>query len=604
MCGIFGVLDNKSEVDIFKLRKISELLSHRGPDDEGYFLASSNAGDQNYYKGEVSSASLNLNNISNAVGSINLALLHRRLSIIDLTDSGHQPMNYADRFTIILNGEIYNYLEIKNELKAKGYTFKSESDTEVVLAAFMEWGNDCMKRFNGMWAFAIWDRKENKLLLSRDRFGVKPLYYYNKNGVFIFCSEIKGIRAYLGNNISIRPKAIAKFLEIGEYTVGEDDETMFCDIKQLLPGHNIIIRNTSINIINYWKLNIKEGKNSLEKNIEEFKELFYDSIKLRLRSDVEVGSCLSGGIDSSSIVSFTSSKFNKRLHTFSIIWPGEKCDESKFVAFVNNRHNCYAHAFRPELENVLDIIDKVTWYQELPLATGSLIAQWFVMREAKKEGIKVLLDGQGADEVTAGYPRFIRSFLNEMILGLTFKQIIDNKNLLFQYGYSLRSLMSIFKSIMNYKLGYENERRFFTSLNSHLKYELEEYCLPTLLHYEDRNSMAHSVESRVPFLDYRLVEFLFSVSADQKIGKSRTKYILLESMKEYLPPEIYNRRNKIGFETPIEKYLKENEIYKNFNWLKDISINNYADKRHQNNISGFENKFKYYALSRFLTLYS
>jgi asparagine synthase (glutamine-hydrolysing) len=604
MCGIFGIINGKESIDITKLQEVSKALRHRGPDDEGYLLTSTNKKTYHSYKGDISPQSLILPHISTANGNYNIAFLHRRLSIIDLSDTGHQPMSYAERYWIILNGEIYNYLEIKEELLKKGYSFKSSSDTEVVLAAYIEWGKDCVLRFNGMWAFVLWDCKENSFLLSRDRFGVKPLYYYFKNNVFIFCSEIKGIRTYLNNNILINSESVNKFLDIGEFSIGEIDDTMFYDIKQLLPGHNIIFKENSLKIIKYWNLELKETTNTIEENIEIFKELFLNSIKLRLRSDVEVGSCLSGGIDSSSIVSYASSKFNRKMHTFSIIWPGEKCDESFYIDTVNKKYDCTAHAFKPELNDVLEIIDKVIWHQELPLATGSLLAQWFVMRKANKEGIKVLLDGQGADEVLAGYPRFIRSFLNEMILGFSFKTILENKELLRQYGYSTKSYLSVFKTLIFNKLFKQNNNNIFKSLNDNLKSEMEISCLPSLLHYEDRNSMAHSIESRVPFLDFHLVEFLFSIPASQKIKNSRTKFILINAMKDYLPPEIYNRRDKIGFETPIEKYLQGNKSYANYDWTKDKVLKNYNAQNNLRQFNEIEKKFKYFSLSCFLTLYS
>jgi asparagine synthase (glutamine-hydrolysing) len=603
MCGIFGIIDSNECIDILKLQKISKTLSHRGPDDEGFLLGIVANKFYKPFKGDNSPDAVQLPHISTSNLSFNFALLHRRLSIIDLSSLGHQPMNYDDRYWIVLNGEIYNYKEIRETLITKGYDFHSETDTEVVLVAFVEWGENCVNLFNGMWAFAIWDNKENSLFISRDRFGVKPLYYYYKNEKLIFCSEIKGIREYY-SNINIRQDAITDYLQFGEFRTGKNDNTFFEGVKQLEPGQNFVFRNKNIRTSKYWNLEIKLISNSIANIIGDFKELFYDSIKLRLRSDVEVGACLSGGLDSSSIVSYASSKFDKQFHTFSIIWPGEQCDESEYIRYVNEKYDTFSHSFMPDLSNVLEVIDKVIWHQELPIPTGSILAQWFVMEKAKNTDIKVLLDGQGADEVLAGYPRFIKSFINEMLLKGNPHPMINNYALLRQYKYSAKSFSAILRDLAKYKFFRQLGERNFISLSEHQKDELEVNCIPTLLHYEDRNSMAHSVESRLPFLDYRLVEFLFTISSEQKIRNSRMKYILVESMQDFLPEPVYLRRDKIGFETPIEKYLELNKQYYNYDWKKDKLIEEYMVNNPFQRFNYQNKKFKIYSLSRFLSLFS
>jgi len=577
MCGIFGVISN-IEIDNQKLKNVSQVISYRGPDDEGMLLF--NPGDSNFsqFIGDETIPAIKFQNINQAK-HFNAAFLHRRLSIIDLSPTGHQPMSYNnEKLWITYNGEVYNYIEIRDELSLKGYKFFTQSDTEVILAAYQEWGADCVNHFNGMWAFAIWDSINQTIFLSRDRVGVKPLYYYFSGGQFIFCSEIKGIKTYIENKLTLNQKKIYEYLIRGQIFVGESEDTIFEEIKQLMPGSNLIFtQNKKISIDKYWSLNLNKNKLSFNENKERFSELFLQSIKYRLRSDVEVGSCLSGGLDSSSLVSFASKKFNKKFHTFSAIWPGEKCDESFFVEKVNNKYQCYPNAFSPNLDKIIDVIDKEIWYQELPLSGSSLLAQWFVMEQAKRKNIKVLLDGQGADEILSGYPFYLPAYINEMIYSFKWKELYKYYPSLRKNNYNLKWFLNLQKyrfiapfrkavfpiksALLNkYEFGTKHHNGYrCTNLPEFLKYQIEKTNLPMLLHYEDRNSMAHSVESRVPFLDYNLVEFAVNIPTEQKINGTLTKIILREAMKDYLPEEVYNRTDKIGFSTPIEQKLFQHD---------------------------------------------
>lgn len=621
MCGIFGIID-KTEIKIKNLKSVSKVISHRGPDDEGFLLFNINEQRYKQYSGEDTIPELCYPTI-NEVQNFNAAFLHRRLSIIDLSASGHQPMSYnANKFWITYNGEVYNYLEIKAELLGKGYKFITQSDTEVILAAYQEWGYDCVNHFNGMWAFAIWDSLSNSIFLSRDRVGVKPLYYYNNNGQFIFSSEIKGIREYLDKKLTFSEKKIYEYLLRGQIFVGESEDTLFEEVKQLMPGSNLVLRQNKISIDKYWRLVLSKNKLSFSDNVERFSELFLQSIKYRLRSDVEVGSCLSGGLDSSSLVSFASKKLNKRFHTFSAIWPGEKCDESFYVDKVNNHYNCYPNAFTPDLNNIVEVIDKEIWHQEIPLAGSSLLAQWFVMEKAKQKNIKVLLDGQGADEILSGYPFYLTPYINEMIYSFKWKELYKHYPSLRKNNYNLKWFISLQKyrfispfrkSVFPVHRNLAGKYKFNTkphngyicsSLPEFLKYQIELTGLPVLLHFEDRNSMAHSVESRVPFLDYKLLEFAVSIPTEQKIHGTLTKVILREAMKDYLPEEIYNRTDKIGFSTPIEHNLFKigNELY---NYCLD-KINN-SDIYHMDFIEpdqiSSQNIFGIYSLAKFLEIW-
>ena len=624
MCGIFGIVNLSDNININKLKEVSKVLQHRGPDDEGHFLASSVRNSGQSYKGDFSPLSLVLPHISSAECNSDIALLHRRLSIIDLSDSGHQPMCYADRYWITLNGEIYNYPEIKEELVKKGYNFKSTSDTEVVLAAYMEWGEECVNKFNGMWAFAIWDRKINSFFLSRDRFGVKPLYYYYTKSIFIFCSEIKGIRCYLDGSLSLDVKQVLRFLDRGEYMEGESEDSFFEGVKQLMPGNNLVLENNNLKVHKYYNLKILPNRNSLPDNIESLRNLFGESIKYRLRSDVEVGACLSGGIDSSSIVSYGTSLFNKNFNTFSATWPGENIDESFYIDKVNKKWNFSAHTFNPDLTDLLSTIDKEIWHQEMPLSGSSLLAQWFVMEQAKKANIKVLLDGQGADEVLAGYPHYIPAYINDLFVNLRWRELYSHNselsingfgplyatkaqlyNLLIRKNYApffpIRPILS--NEYINTKKYIAPSR--FNSLAELQKYEIEKNTLLPLLHIEDRNSMAHSIESRLPFLDYRMVEFCINIPAEQKIRGANTKFILREAMKSFLPPEVYNRRDKIGFATPLEgKYFSYGREFNEFaiGYIKKSAFwnMNLINKDYLNNNTPPNNLFALYTLARFI----
>lgn len=569
------------EINPGKLDKISKLLSHRGPDDEGFLLFNLKNRTHLPATGDDSIPLIGFPRIHSIPSMFSSAFCHRRLSIIDLSPSGHQPLSYNEnKLWIILNGEIYNYVELKEELLRKGYYFKSKTDTEVILASYLEWGEKCIEHFNGMWAFAIWDQEKKIIFLSRDRLGVKPLYYFFHNNSFIFSSEVKGIWSYLDKILTLNEFAMYKFALRGEVYVGEDDTTLFNEVKQLLPGYNLIYNEQSVEIYPYWKLKRVRNYSSFKDNVERFKELFQSSIAYRLRSDVEVGSCLSGGLDSSSIVSYGSDKFHKRFHTFSAIWPGEPCDESFFINKVNEKWQCCPYSFTPNLDNLLELIEKEVWHQEIPLSGPSVLAQWSVIEKAKKNDITVLLDGQGADEILGGYPVYLSTYVREMITRFKWMELIKYRNSLKLNNFYLKQLaMTLYNrhlpdSIYKIPLSNKFQQRFnhietrldtkFLRLTDYLITEIQHSTLPLLLHLEDRNSMAHSVEARVPFLDYRLVEFCVNIPSEQKIHGGLSKIILREAMQDHIPTEILNRKDKIGFDTPIEaKYLvKKGQFHK------------------------------------------
>ena len=612
MCGIFGIIQNQ-RINPANLTSVSSILSHRGPDDEGYLLINSENKDTIQAKGNDTPKGIAYPDVMSITSGFNAAFLHRRLSIIDLSNAGHQPLSYENtRLWIVFNGEIYNYIEIKEELHNKGYLFNTNTDTEVILAAYIEWGQDCVNKFNGIWAFAIYDKTENHFFLSRDRVGVKPLYYYNKNNIFIFSSEIKAIRKYLQNQLPLNKDKIVEYLTLGQIFVGNDENTFFKDVKQISPGNNLIYKNEILKFSKYWNLNMIPNKFSPEDNVDKFKELFEQSIRLQFRSDVEVGSCLSGGIDSSSIVSLASSLFEKQLHTFSAIWPGENIDESFFIEKVNTQYKCKSHAFEPNINNIFDLIDKELWHLETPLSGASLLAQWAVFESIKKNSIKVVLDGEGSDEILAGYPKYIITYLNELIYSFKWLEIIKHHKNLQDNGYSLFSILRLQKDklILNkFNIRFQDFPLKYTTLKDFLIQDITKYALPTLLQDKDRNSMAHSVEARVPFLDHNLIEFAISIPVEQKIHGANTKVILKEAMRNILPKEIYQRTDKIGFATPIEKrlFFPGSEHFETITQLvKNTELTDIirTEKFDLNKTFNYRKDFCMYNLARFLQIWS
>jgi len=557
MCGIAGLVDLKQskEDNISTLDVMLKTQHHRGPDDTQYWT------DDHIFLG------------------------HNRLSIIDLTEGGRQPM-HLDTYSLVFNGEIYNYKEIREELKKYGHVFRSASDSEVILHAYKQWHEQCVQKFIGMWAFAIWDSKTKTLFASRDRFGIKPFYYIQEGDVFYFASEIKTLKQCRVFSSELNMAQVSRGLQLGwiEY----HDETYFTKIKSLPAAGNLILNGASVAITRYW--NIETGKYtklSFEEKRFRFQELFADSIRLHLRSDVPVASCLSGGIDSSSIVSMVQ-KLNPGLSykTFSIYYEGKgDVDERPFVQEVINKYpDIEPHYYSPTDEEVRDHFDRALYHADVPATGSSFLSQYFLMKMISENGIRVVLDGQGADEYLGGYMhsfyRLISGMLSRMDLVEALRETINvNRRLgndIFKTSAHLgKSMLSLFKNEQwLYGFEYRNYYPFLVdTMKDTAPFELKNVpgtrldqflynlvfttSLPSLLHYEDRNSMAFSIESRVPFLDHRLVEFCFTLTDEDKIRRGETKFILREAMKGIIPDAIYNRKDKKGFVTPGEnKWLR------------------------------------------------
>lgn len=547
MCGICGIVNfNGQPVTASSIEAMMVKMKHRGPDDEGVFIKE------------------------------NLGLGHVRLSIIDLSKAGHQPMMSDDeRYTLTYNGEIYNYLELRQELK-HDFVFRTETDSEVLINAYRKWGEECLNKFNGMFAFVIYDKLNDEFFGARDRFGVKPFYYFKSSDTFIFASDIPPILTSNKYSPSVNKKVTYDYLVFGR--TDQSEETFFNEIKKLQHGHCFRIKNGLFTIKRWYKLKVNINEQNKFNQIENFLSLFTDSLKLRLRSDVPVGVCLSGGLDSSSIVGILKNKLNyNNINTFSAVYEKhENVNESNFIDLLKpyTKINNY---IKPTSNSFLqDIYDLIEAHSE-PFSTSAIYAQYKVMQLAQGK-VKVLLDGQGADELLAGYHYFYGFYFKELIksfsifklLSEIYSSIILTKS---AYGLitSLYFMLPPFftESIMRSKKEFlsvdflskhkgstiteslYSSQNLNASLLNHFEYKLEH-----LLKWEDRNSMWFSIESRIPFLDYRLVEYLFSLPASSKINQGKTKSLLRNSMKNLIPELIIKRTDKIGFATPESVWLR------------------------------------------------
>lgn len=580
MCGITGIINfNKKPISFKTLVKMTEIVRHRGPDDQGIVVFNPKVSDGKLGVVEYKKLRPEIEDKSRCGFSVGLG--HTRLSIIDLSDRGHQPMsNRNGSLWIVYNGEIYNYLEIRTELISKGYTFRSDTDTEVIINAYQEWGPDCLSRFNGMWALAIWDRRRRSLFCARDRFGVKPFYYYLNENVFVFASEIKQILECEEYRRHPNEKIIYDYLVIG--LEDHTSETFFKDIYQLRGGEyaTVSLEKRTFEKKRFYNLSkVCVTKHKESEYYAEFKELFIDSVNLRLKSDVPVGSCLSGGLDSSAVVSVGSalSKKNgdKPFNTFTACWDSEKIDERKYAEAVVASSGASGNYIYPSSEELAQDLAKLIWHQEEPFGSLSIFAQWSVMKAVRAKEIPVLLDGQGGDEVFLGYERYYAWFLMDLLKQAKFARFVSEmtlsaknskltqKELILFYVYfnfnQVRALHLHRKAKPYLKMDFLRSyniseqlnilRRIKTVLDLQVS-EIQEIQLSHLLKYTDRNSMAFSIENRLPFLDYRLVEFALGVPSEYKIRNGWTKNLIREGMWGIIPENIRMRKNKLGFEVP------------------------------------------------------
>ena len=606
MCGISAIINsgkNSSCSPRASIEAMTAVIRHRGPDDEGFAVFSDGA-EPALFGGERTPDSVLTSSFpyspsarcaSIEADNVRLALGHRRLSILDLSPAGHQPMCTSDRrYWIVYNGEVYNYRELRDELEAAGHTFSTGTDTEVVLHAYAEWGRDCLSRFNGMFAFVLLDREAGTIFAARDRFGVKPLYYwFSPGGCLAFASEIKQFTVLPGWQARLNHQRAFDYLAYS--FLDHTDETMFAGVMQLRGGQAVEARIDEIDgtlpVYRWYDFQPERSRLAYADACARFRELFSDSVRLRLRADVSIGSCLSGGLDSSSIVCVANDLLRdsgpaEPQRTFSATSDVRRFDESDYIATVVEERGLEAHFTCPSVDDLLDQLDRIIWHQDEPFGSTSIYAQWSVFGLAARTGMKVMLDGQGADEQLCGYHTFFPARYADLFLGGRWLRLRRELELARErYGYPVRqsAIEMAFFAMPDRVRRPIQQARFGEMLTpswidtdlldaplrpsdllpqSHgtraLSYsQLFHTSLPMLLHWEDRSSMAHSIESRVPFLDYRLVEFVVGLPGDYKLADCRTKQVLRDGMKGVLPETIRERQDKIGFATAEVEWVRQ-----------------------------------------------
>jgi asparagine synthase (glutamine-hydrolysing) len=504
----------------------------------------------------------------------------RRLSILDLSEAGRQPMNLpgADLW-IVFNGEIYNYLELRSEL-ASDRRLSTGTDTEVLLAAYEKWGVDCLKRFNGMFAFAIWDGPRRRLFLARDRFGEKPLYYLHDRGRFVFASELKQFLEDHDFDREIDRSALADFLLSS--VQDHDERTFFRKVKQLPPAHWMELDVESGELSGphrYWMPHIADDLDaSGDREFEEkLRFLLEDSIRLRLRSDVRVGVCLSGGLDSTTICSLAAFQVQDpvSLSAYTMAFPGHPQDEAKLAACAANRSRVRHVQGALDASSVWEQLQEFVYFQDGPTRGVSNLASWQIFKTARADGAIVLLNGQGGDELLAGYDKFYFFWLQILLArGRWLRFAAAAAGYLHQNGLSKwnyadgRRYFPVFlrkKAVGTWQLGLPEFRNDAAaeidigsgaSLNERLWKDLTQFSLPCLLHWEDRNSMAAGTEARLPFLDHRLAEAVLATSAQTKLRNGYAKHSLRRAMADLLPAEVCWAKKKRGFDTPAKRWFE------------------------------------------------
>jgi asparagine synthase (glutamine-hydrolysing) len=565
MCGIAGIISsNSSLISNERIASATQCIRHRGPEGEGIWLNDERK----------------------------TAFGHLRLSIIDLSKEAAQPMQYAGRYCIVHNGELYNYIEIKEQLRQKGYQFHSQSDTEVIVAAYDAWGNECLQRFNGMFAFAIWDEQEKKLFAARDRFGEKPFFFFYDEEQLLFASEIKSLWS-MGVNKDVNLAMLYNFLTIG-YTSnpGDPQETFYRNIHKLPAASFLVytLADGQLQIEKYWQVYPETKPINEEEAVEQFKEIFFQSIKRRLRSDVSIGTSLSGGLDSSTIVAFCNQQASEQYSykCFTASFDGFKNDELKYAKTIVEQFRLQHFITEINGDETVALMHEAMHHQEEPITSASVLAQYKVFQLAKQNGVTVLLDGQGADEILAGYHKYHKWFWQELYRGKKLNrsnELEAAKNLGISEHFGLKNkiaalypdfaagILQTRKSKeafrhpdLDRELAFSNKQNFYYAtpssfdLNGALYYNTFVNGLEELLRFADRNSMAHAAEVRLPFLDHRLVEFLFSLPPQLKIHNGWTKWLLRKSVDDVLPKEIAWRKDKVGFEPPQKKWMEQKDV--------------------------------------------
>jgi asparagine synthase (glutamine-hydrolysing) len=562
MCGFAAMIRlDGGPIDADVLRRMASSIQHRGPDDSGEYVAE-------------------------CVG-----FAFRRLSILDLSPAGHQPMTTIDgRHTIVFNGEIYNFRELRRELEAAGHVFRSSGDTEVLLRAYVQWGAECLQRLNGMWAFVIHDRVRNLVFGSRDRFGIKPLFLWRDRQRLLAASELKAIRASQQHTSRINWTVAADFLLEGRLDAGV--ETFFEGIEHLPAAHAFELSiDGRYRQWRYWQLPDDAGRSGSESPTE-FAELFEDAVRLHMRSDVPVGVHLSGGLDSTSIICAAARTRRaegnmQALRAFSYI--AEEYDESSYIRDTIEQTGASLTVLGNDPQRFWSMLKEVMWHQDEPFHSINLLVSYELMRLTASSGIKVILNGQGADETLAGYPSYFRDYWSSLLrrgsVGMAAREIDAYCNahggsttarLVRQLRHFLQGSLSRlpayrrlstqrwqeslasddwFAAPLAQHLAAHRPEPEPTDLHQSLARSMAEQPLPLYLRTEDRNSMAHSIEARVPFLDYRLVEFAFRLAPERLMRGPWNKLLLREAMRDRIPESVRTRVDKFGFPVPVRQWV-------------------------------------------------
>lgn len=579
MCGINGYISlndspvGKEEQVVIRsrIKLMNDIIAHRGPDSDGIYAQHP------------------------------VCFGFRRLSILDLTDDANQPMLSADKSVVIVfNGEIYNYIEVREELISKGYHFRTRSDTEVIINSYLEYGFSCVTKFNGMWAFALYDFRKGILFCSRDRFGVKPFYYYKDQNSLVFSSELKALHKSCDLNRANLSK-VYEYLAYG-YRIN-DGQTFLDNCAELLPGTNMIIEENQVRFQKYWELGLNNFNhdNSLTYH-EEYTQIFESAVKLRYRSDVPVGIMLSGGFDSTSIAKVTDNLIEKgelglnEIHAFTASFPNFSDDETDIVReFVKTCKHIRLHEIKVDLKELVKDFKEMIYGFDHPVGMFSTVAHNCLMKKCKERGIKVVLNGQGSDEAYAGYIKYISGIhLLDHLLMRDGNFLSEFHSLNRVNGYSKSFLLSqMFKSVLSLKHSsylrarylektiscldgefveshynhYKSDWKFSLkgdNFNKYLLNHITHKTLNNILHREDISSMLESIEIRCPYMDYRLMEFAFSIPNDLRFKGGVTKVIQRETIGKMLPDSITKSRTKIGFNTPFIDFMTNNHDFKSF----------------------------------------
>ena len=598
MCGITGIAAlNGRPVDLRVLQRMNDVQAHRGPDGQGFIVSwpESNG---------FCSAFLQHTSQERSTPAARVALGHRRLAILDLSDRGLQPMSAgASGAWIVFNGEIYNHQELRSELESRGRYFNTRTDTEVLLQSYLEWGEECLQRLDGMFAFAIWDGARGRLFCARDRLGIKPFYYATPKDHFIFASEIKGLLPFPGLQAAADEEAVLGFLVHGNCDYRE--RTIFRDVTALPAAHALTLDVTTGKLEQwcYWKpapQSVGAGMSD-SAQVEALRDMLVQTTRSHLISDVRVGSCLSGGLDSSAVVGLigkiwreqpeAASAVGERFNTFTSCYEYPELDERQYALQVANAIGATPHLVFPSASDFWDVFGKMAWHQDMPFSGMSFYAQWRVMRAARETGVKVLLDGQGGDEVFGGYAKFRYAYLASLLrtgrLGTmareTWASVLQRDLYLLDLrrGYRylpnrLRGLLGvdsllqrILRADWDSAVGDESTpaTRWWRHATSGARpdgwttmqaVQVEDILvdtLPLILRMEDRSSMAFSIEARVPLLDHKLVEYGLSLPDHLKIQGGFSKFAVREATRGLMPETVRLRRTKLGFAGADSRWL-------------------------------------------------